>query len=91
MINKNDEIIPEEIWKKRILVEQKMELTSRVIADKIVQRAIELSNFEKLELRRKLEYVSKKELVRRIRVNYWFSVIHCNPNFHSSKISLFLG
>ncbi len=68
LINGKDEIIPDEIWKKRVLVEEKMELTSRIIADKIVQRAIELSNQEKLEIKRKLELVSKRELVRRIRV-----------------------
>ena len=68
MINAKDEIIPDEIWKKRVMVEERMEITSRLIADKIVQRAIELSNHEKLEIRKKLELVSKRELVRRIRV-----------------------
>ena len=46
-----------------------MEQASRLIANRIVQQAIEIKNLERAEIRRKLEEVSKKELVRRVRVS----------------------
>ena len=38
LINRKGEIIPDEVWKKRILTKEKMQQASRLIANKIVQQ-----------------------------------------------------
>jgi hypothetical protein len=38
LINRKGEIIPDEVWRKRILTKEKMQQASRLIAQKIVQQ-----------------------------------------------------
>lgn len=65
-----------------------MEQASRLIANRIVQQAIEIKNLERAEIRRKLEEVSKKELVRRIRVWIILRKLAERSSFFNSSIYL---
>lgn len=39
-INRKGEIIPEEIWRKRIATKERMEQASRIIANRIVKQYV---------------------------------------------------
>jgi len=67
LINRRGEIIPEEVWKTRNRNRDRSETASRITANRIVQKAIEIKNLERAEVKRKLEEVAKKEMVSRIR------------------------
>jgi hypothetical protein len=38
LINRRGEIIPEDVWRKKIVTKERMEQASRIIANRIVQQ-----------------------------------------------------